>query len=100
MGPFVREMELIADPDMVKLDPEIMRQVVFNLITNACQAMKDKGSLGIRTYNKEYLGKSWVVLEIKDSGPGIPKEQIEQIFEPFYTTKSAGEGTGFGIKYV
>lgn len=97
MGPFVREMELIADPDMVKLDPEIMRQVVFNLITNACQAMKDKGSLGIRTYNKEYLGKSWVVLEIKDSGPGIPKEQIEQIFEPFYTTKSAGEGTGLGL---
>jgi signal transduction histidine kinase len=70
-----------------------LNQVWTNLIDNAVGAMGGKGSLELRTYQDD----DWVVVEVADNGPGIPIEAQEKIFDPFYTTKAPGEGTGLGL---
>jgi signal transduction histidine kinase len=70
-----------------------LNQVWTNLIDNAIGAMGGKGALELRTYQDD----EWVVVEVADSGPGIPLEAREKIFDPFYTTKAPGEGTGLGL---
>ena len=70
-----------------------LNQVWTNLIDNAIAAMDNNGSLELKTYQDE----DWVVVEIADSGPGIPIETQEKIFDPFFTTKAPGEGTGLGL---
>lgn len=77
----------------VFVEPHLLQQVVFNLINNACQAMKDPGRL--RVVTKAEAGK--VLIEIEDTGPGIPLEIQRRIFEPFFTTKKEGHGTGLGL---
>ncbi len=70
-----------------------INQVFMNLIVNAIQAIEDSGTIEIKTYiENEYL-----VVEIKDSGQGIPEELQDKIFEPFFTTKEIGKGTGLGL---
>ncbi|MEN6625773.1 MAG: HAMP domain-containing sensor histidine kinase [Candidatus Sumerlaeia bacterium] len=69
-------------------------QLFSNLVLNAYQAMKGQGRLKVESLAGE--GPS-VVVRITDSGPGIPPETIERIFDPFYTTKPEGEGTGLGL---
>jgi signal transduction histidine kinase len=64
-----------------------------NLIDNAVGAMDGKGTLDLSAHEDE----RWVVVEIADSGPGIPIDIQEKIFDPFYTTKAPGEGTGLGL---
>jgi signal transduction histidine kinase len=73
-----------------------LNQVWTNLIDNAADAMKDKGTLTIRTIREN----DYVVVEIADTGPGIPAEVQSRIFEPFFTTKGVGEGTGLGLDVV
>ncbi len=77
-------------------DPYQIRQVLMNLLNNAIQAVKKNGSitLSIRETNHEIL------LEIKDNGMGIPKENLSKIFDPFFTTKPFEEGTGLGLFVV
>jgi len=58
--------------------------------------MKDRGTLTIRTSRET----DYVVVEIMDTGPGIPQEIQSRIFEPFFTTKGVGEGTGLGLDLV
>jgi signal transduction histidine kinase len=70
-----------------------LNQVWTNLIDNAIGAMDGKGTLELRAYEDD----DWVVVEVTDSGPGIPLEAQESIFDPFYTTKAPGEGTGLGL---
>lgn len=70
-----------------------LQQVLFNLIKNACQAMKETGSLKI--YEQETIDK--VIFHIEDSGPGFTEEVLQNMFEPFTTTKPQGEGTGLGL---
>ena len=70
-----------------------LNQVWTNLIDNAAQAMDGEGTLTIRTARDD----GNVLVEIGDTGPGIPKEIQERIFEPFFTTKPVGEGTGLGL---
>jgi nitrogen-specific signal transduction histidine kinase/PAS domain-containing protein len=77
----------------IKVDPLMFSQVVFNLINNACQAMKSKGDLLIRTWES---GQQ-VFFEVTDSGEGISEQNIIKIFEPFFTTKKEGAGTGLGL---
>ncbi len=70
-----------------------INQVLMNIIDNAIFAIKDTGDIFIRTKD---VDKN-VVIEIEDTGTGIAKENIEKVFEPFYTTKGVGEGTGLGM---
>jgi signal transduction histidine kinase len=64
-----------------------------NLIDNAVSAMDGKGTLTLRTRRED----DRVLVEIGDTGPGIPPEIRERIFQPFFTTKPVGEGTGLGL---
>jgi len=70
-----------------------LNQVWTNLIDNAISAMGGKGELEL----KAYQDNNWVVVEVADNGPGIPIEAREKVFDPFYTTKAPGEGTGLGL---
>ncbi len=79
----------------IKANPNELQQVFFNLLLNALQAMPHGGNLSIHT---QYLPeKSVVQIKIKDSGMGIPKENIAKIFDPFYSTKEKTHGTGLGL---
>jgi len=73
--------------------PDQLRQAFANLLTNAIQAMKGRGSLRVSTS----LTDTSVVTTIEDSGPGIPKQHLSKIFDPFFTTKGQGEGSGLGL---
>jgi len=86
-----REYEKI--PLLVNSYGSELNQVWTNIIDNAIDAMKGTGELRIRTYRDD----DCVVVEIGDNGPGIPPEVEPHIFEPFYTTKGVGEGTGLGL---
>lgn len=87
-----------------------VHQVIMNLCTNAYQSMKDrKGKLEIsivktkikeKTPNLNLLPGFYYKISIKDSGIGISKEHLEKIFEPYFTTKKSGEGTGLGLSVV
>jgi len=70
-----------------------LNQVWTNLIDNAISAMGDEGALELKAYGDG----GWVVVEVADSGPGIPIEAQDKIFDPFYTTREPGEGTGLGL---
>jgi signal transduction histidine kinase len=70
-----------------------LNQVWTNLIDNATSAMQGEGTLTVRTA----LDNDWLLVEIGDTGPGVPEDIIKRIFEPFFTTKPVGEGTGLGL---
>lgn len=72
-------------------------QVVLNLVMNAMQALPQDASNGNRIEVRSYTDDAWVVIEVSDSGPGIPNGDRERIFDPFYTTKEIGKGTGLGL---
>jgi polar amino acid transport system substrate-binding protein len=74
-----------------------LRQIFLNLITNAVQAMPHGGELRIRT---SLVPPSRLRVEFSDSGVGIPESQVKDIFNPFFTTKGPGQGTGLGLSVV
>ncbi len=76
-----------------EIDPDQIAQVVTNLVSNAVAAMPDGGRLAVRTCERG----DEAVLEVTDTGTGIPAENIHKIFEPFFTTKQMGRGTGLGL---
>jgi signal transduction histidine kinase len=96
-------------------DYNMLQQVFFNLINNAVDAMKDRKEkiLTVRAYKQLVtevgyrtgyrradffgIGDEMIVVEISDTGKGIPEDALPKIFEPFFTTKSANEGTGLGL---
>ena len=95
----------------VKADISQFEQVIVNLAVNARDAMPDGGTLSIRTVNVEAkdagtLGAKgmprgdYVMVEVTDTGTGIPPDIIDKIFEPFFTTKEVGKGTGLGLSTV
>jgi signal transduction histidine kinase len=86
------------EPDLPKVMAygSELNQVWTNLIDNAADAMKESGKLKIRAVRDNEL----VMVEISDTGPGIPPEVQSRIFEPFFTTKGVGEGTGLGLDIV
>ena len=85
--------EFAPDLPLVPGHPAELNQVWTNLIENARQAMPEGGTLTIRTA----LDGDYVLVEIGDTGVGIPAELKDKIFEPFFTTKPVGEGTGLGL---
>jgi signal transduction histidine kinase len=92
-----------ADLPKVWIDREQMKQVFMNLILNAIQAMGDGGSLFISTrlHSKDESGASgkFLQVEIRDTGVGIPEENVEHIFDPFFTSKDEGSGLGLSISH-
>lgn len=80
-------------PAWVTYDAQQMEQVIINLIQNAVQAMPHGGDLSLELAEDD----DKAVLEITDTGQGIPKSTRSRIFEPFFTTKPEGEGTGMGL---
>ncbi|MBA4367596.1 MAG: PAS domain-containing sensor histidine kinase [Desulfobacterium sp.] len=92
------EKKLSESLPLVHVDIQQMNHVFMNIILNAAQAMDGKGHLRLSTGLSEDGNK--VIIEISDTGPGIPDHVIKHIFEPFFTTKEEGKGTGLGLSMV
>lgn len=96
-------LDLALDENLPTIDalPSELSQVMLNLMVNAVDAIEERfsssdqvpGRIGIRTWQEE----EWAVFEFEDNGGGIPKSRLNHIFDPFYTTKEAGKGTGQGL---
>ncbi len=85
--------ELEEGPIQAEIRASQLQQVLVNLLLNAADAMMGKGRVTVRAWR----GEREVFLEVEDEGPGIAPEDRERIFDPFYTTKAPGEGTGLGL---
>lgn len=110
--------DILADQEVILADPTQIHQIVMNLCTNALHAILDKGtgSLEVDLSHVETLptkligtdkensdsnrSSSYLKLSISDTGCGIKQEALDQIFEPYFTTKDKGKGTGLGLSVV
>jgi signal transduction histidine kinase len=84
-----------ADLPEVTVDAEQLKQVFVNLINNAVEAMPRGGTLRVETSSTRRGDRDMVVVQLSDTGPGMPEDVKERVFEPFFTTKP--EGTGLGM---
>jgi len=94
------EIHVSFDPNLPKtmIDEGQMSQVFINIILNALDAMPEGGKLSITTRQDHgESGKDSILIEFADTGIGISKQELEKIFDPFYTTKEVGKGTGLGL---
>jgi len=105
--------EFKKDIPKILIDKNKIEQVIVNLYLNAIQAMPEGGKLIIRTYDKELerinecidskgevyfsIGEKVVIVQIEDTGIGIPDEDLKRIYDPFFTTKGSGKGVGLGL---
>ena len=104
LGPSARVVTEI-DPDLgsTMVDPNQLNNVLLNLAINARDAMAGSGTLTIRAMNAgphlplDVPPGEYVMLEVADTGKGMPKEVLQRAFEPFFTTKPVGQGTGLGL---
>jgi signal transduction histidine kinase len=91
-------IEIVRDYDRtlpkIAAFPGELNQVWTNLIDNAADAMDGRGTLTVRT---SAVGDDRVMVEIGDTGPGVPDDVRTRVFEPFFTTKEVGQGTGLGL---
>jgi two-component system, cell cycle sensor histidine kinase and response regulator CckA len=107
------ELKMVHGRDLglVKVDQGQLEQVIINLAVNARDAMAGGGTLNIRTANvtqtfAAHRGHEvmppgdYVLVEVADTGHGIPQENLVRIFEPFFSTKEVGSGTGLGLSTV
>lgn len=91
------EKRLADNLPSVLIDVNQMEQVFINFFMNAIEAIQGQGQISVRSYkDKDNQG---VVVEIEDSGMGIPQEHLERIFEPFFSTKPKGTGLGLAVNY-
>ncbi len=94
------EYDLGSNLPMISADREEIEEIFLNLINNALDAMGQRGVLRVRTFLTELNGKKAVGAEIEDNGCGIPAENIDKIFQPFFSTKGESRGTGLGLAIV
>lgn len=87
------EVKLICTDPVVEVDTDQMAQVITNLATNSVDAMPDGGKLSVTMDGTEHS----VTIVFRDTGTGIPAENMTKIFTPFFTTKKIGKGTGLGL---
>lgn len=96
----LEKIEIVKDIDKnlsgILVDRKQFQEVLFNLIRNAGQAIGEKGKVTITAKD----GKGKVCIDIKDTGSGIPEDKVKQLFNPFFTTKEPGKGTGLGLFIV
>jgi two-component system NtrC family sensor kinase len=101
----VNDVEIVEDlaPNLpwTLADPHQLQQVFINIVNNAQHAIRSVGRAGrllVRTrFERGSQGEAAIVVSFHDSGPGVPRELRERVFDPFYTTKEVGEGTGLGL---
>ena len=104
--------DISAESDTVRANPTQINQILINLCTNAAHAMRDKGGIlevnlenvtinknASTNYHDIPLGE-YVRLTVKDTGRGIDPENLKRIFDPYFTTKKVGEGSGMGLAVV
>ena len=107
------QLDVVHSRDLwlVKADLNQFEQVIVNLVVNARDAMPDGGKITLRTRNfpasecsklkdMAVVAAEYVMVEVQDTGHGIPAEVLGKIFEPFFTTKEVGKGTGLGLSMV
>jgi len=107
------DLQMVHGRDLwpIKVDPSQLEQVIINLVVNSRDAMGQEGKLLIRTLNyhsskvlrlgHDIMPKGdYVLVEVQDNGHGIAPEHLEHIFEPFFSTKEVGAGTGLGLSTV
>jgi nitrogen fixation/metabolism regulation signal transduction histidine kinase len=82
---------------LIKGDPVSIRQVIHNLVINAMEAINEKGQIDIHLKRVQKNYSDFIEIAFYDDGPGIKEDQIEQIFEPYVTTKAKGTGLGLAI---
>lgn len=100
LGPNVTVRRELGDIPPVWGDTYTLQEVLFNLCTNALAAMPDGGSLTLRTRSLGYSDDDQmdsVAVEVSDTGVGIPRVNLERIFEPYFTTRADAGGTGLGL---
>lgn len=88
--------DFAPDLSQVLADSDHITQVLLNLLLNACQAMPEGGTLTLRLRSQGDM----VDLSVQDTGTGIPEDLLSKIFDPFFSTKAVGEGTGLGLTVV
>ncbi|PKN76784.1 MAG: hypothetical protein CVU52_03265 [Deltaproteobacteria bacterium HGW-Deltaproteobacteria-10] len=103
---------ITAKHDLIMADATNMHQIIMNLCTNAGHAMKETGGILEIVLEEVFIDKKnarhypplahkhLLVLSVRDTGHGIPKDMLEQIFNPYFTTKATGDGTGLGLAIV
>jgi signal transduction histidine kinase len=96
--PFHLKTDYATQPIFIRGDSDQLQQVVMNLIINAAHALEEvgKGRLSVGTINQHGRG----IIYVDDDGPGIPENVRRNIFEPYFTTKGEGKGTGLGLTIV
>ena len=90
------EKNIESNLPRIFVDRKQFQEVLFNLMRNAGQAMGEKGKISVTA--KDIGGK--VIIDIQDTGSGIPEDKIKELFNPFFTTKDPGKGTGLGLFIV
>ena len=94
----VSRLDLDANLPPAVLDPTRIEQVLLNLFNNAMDAMEGGGELSLGTASVTGKGGGrHVKISVRDTGTGIPEEDLDRIFDPFFTTKEVGKGTGLGL---
>jgi len=86
-------VEVATDNPVAEIDPDQISQVLTNLISNAVAAMPNGGELTVTIDADQWN----LTIMVRDTGVGIPQENLKKIFEPFFTTKQIGKGTGLGL---
>jgi two-component system, sensor histidine kinase FlrB len=95
------ELQLAAEDPMLCADRELLKQMMLNLIMNSMQAMPARGKLAVSTRGTDQLPGGApcraIELEVRDTGLGIPSENLDRIFDPFFTTNRNGTGLGLSV---
>jgi two-component system sensor histidine kinase HydH len=96
------EFSIRIEPELppVPVDRDRLQQVLWNLVRNSLEAMKGKGCIVIEVARQAQDGIPGILIRVADDGPGIPAEDREQVFEPFFTRKTRGSGLGLALVHA
>jgi len=87
------KLNLDSESGLCRIDPDQIKQVLINLVKNAIEAMPQGGTISLRTRG----GANHIHIEVEDTGKGIDPMQLNEIFNPFFTTKEKGTGLGLAV---